>query len=100
MKFLFDKGVNKWYNLHVLLVVVQKAIECSQFFFYTGAVIKAWDLSIATMRQGELAVLLCKSEYAYGKAGSPPNIPSDSTLVFEVELFDWKGMCILCVYYY
>lgn len=58
-----------------------------------GAVIKAWDLGVATMKRGELAVLLCKSEYAYGKSGSPPNIPPDATLVFEVELFDWKGRC-------
>lgn len=53
--------------------------------------IKAWDLGVASMKRGELAVLYCKSEYAYGKAGSPPKIPADATLVFEVELFDWKG---------
>lgn len=53
--------------------------------------IKAWDLGVATMKRGELAVLLCKSEYAYGKSGSPPTIPPDATLVFEVELFEWKG---------
>lgn len=56
-----------------------------------GNVIKAWDIGVATMKRGELAVLLCKSEYAYGKRGSPPNIPPDATLVFEVELFNWKG---------
>ena len=61
------------------------------FLFSVGNVIKAWDIGVATMKRGELSVLLCKSEYAYGKRGSPPNIPPDSTLVFEVELFDWKG---------
>jgi hypothetical protein len=60
-----------------------------------GNVIKAWDIGVATMKRGELAVLLCKSEYAYGKRGSPPNIPPDATLVFEVELFNWKGWCFL-----
>jgi FK506-binding protein 4/5 len=59
--------------------------------FVAGNVIKAWDIGVATMKRGELAVLLCKSEYAYGKKGSPPTIPPDATLVFEVELFDWKG---------
>jgi len=56
-----------------------------------GSVIKAWDIGVASMKRGELAMLLCKSEYAYGKTGSPPKIPPDATLVFEVELFDWKG---------
>ena len=46
---------------------------------------------MATMKKGELAVLTCKSEYAYGESGSPPKIPPSATLVFEVELFDWRG---------
>lgn len=41
------------------------------------------------MKKGEKAVLTCKSDYAYGKAGSPPNIPPDATLEFEVELIDF-----------
>ena len=55
-----------------------------------GNVIKAWDLGVATMKRGEVAVLYCKSNYAYGESGSPPKIPPNATLVFEVELFDWK----------
>ena len=55
-----------------------------------GNVIKAWDLGVATMKKGEVAVLYCKSNYAYGESGSPPKIPPNATLVFEVELFDWK----------
>jgi FKBP-type peptidyl-prolyl cis-trans isomerase len=65
--------------------------EMFDFSLGKGAVIKAWDLGVATMKKGELAVLLCKSEYAYGAAGSPPKIPPNATLVFEVELFDWSG---------
>ncbi|XP_077453405.1 peptidyl-prolyl cis-trans isomerase FKBP4 [Stigmatopora argus] len=56
-----------------------------------GQVIKAWDIGVATMKQGELCQLICKSEYAYGSAGSPPKIPRDATLVFEVELFEFRG---------
>lgn len=41
------------------------------------------------MLKGEIAVLTCKSEYAYGKSGSPPKIPADATLQFEVELISW-----------
>ncbi|XP_043196516.1 peptidyl-prolyl cis-trans isomerase FKBP4-like [Amphibalanus amphitrite] len=56
-----------------------------------GQVIKAWDLGVATMRRGELAMLTCQAEYAYGASGSPPRIPPNATLCFEVELFDWRG---------
>lgn len=55
-----------------------------------GSVIKAWDLGVATMKKGELARLTCKPEYAYGTNGSPPKIGPNATLIFEVELFEWK----------
>lgn len=56
-----------------------------------GQVIKAWDIGVATMRVGEIAQLTCKPEYAYGAAGSPPKIPPNATLVFQVELFEFHG---------
>ncbi|CAK9135636.1 unnamed protein product [Ilex paraguariensis] len=51
-----------------------------------GSVITAWDIALRTMKVGEVAKITCKPEYAYGSAGSPPDIPPDATLVFEVEL--------------
>jgi len=64
--------------------------EKFEFPLGKGNVIKAWDLGVATMKRNEVAVLYCKSNYAYGESGSPPKIPPNATLVFEVELFDWK----------
>lgn len=56
-----------------------------------GEVIKGWDLGVASMTKGELAVFTIKSEFGYGENGSPPKIPGGATLIFEVELFDFEG---------
>ncbi|KAG9462949.1 hypothetical protein GDO78_022765 [Eleutherodactylus coqui] len=56
-----------------------------------GQVIKAWDIAVATMKVGEVCRIICKPEYAYGASGSPPKIPPNAVLVFEVELFDFQG---------
>ena len=53
-------------------------------------VIKGWDVGVSTMHKGEVAILECRHDYAYGAHGHPPTIPGGATLKFEVELFDWK----------
>lgn len=65
--------------------------ERFEFTLGRGNVIKAWELGVHSMLRGEVAILYCKPEYAYGEVGHPPKIPPNSTLVFELELFDWKG---------
>ncbi|XP_043664793.1 FK506-binding protein 59 isoform X1 [Vespula pensylvanica] len=54
-------------------------------------VIKAWDIGVATMKKGEIAMLTCAPEYAYGETGSPPKIQPNTTLKFEIEMIDWSG---------
>lgn len=49
-----------------------------------GQVLKAWDVGVPSMERGEVAVFLCKPEYAYGVAGNPGKIPPNSVVVFEV----------------
>lgn len=39
---------------------------------------------------GEKATLNIHSDYVYGKSGSPPKIPGNADLVFEVELIDFE----------
>ncbi|XP_073477772.1 peptidyl-prolyl cis-trans isomerase FKBP4 [Aquarana catesbeiana] len=56
-----------------------------------GQVIKAWDIAVATMKVGEICQVTCKPEYAYGASGSPPKIPPNATLIFEIELYDFQG---------
>ncbi|KAJ8372163.1 hypothetical protein AAFF_G00293800 [Aldrovandia affinis] len=65
--------------------------EPFSFSLGKGQVIKAWDLGVSTMQRGEVCLFLCKPEYAYGATGSPPKIPANATLLFEVELLNFKG---------
>merc|ERR1719436_247086 len=56
-----------------------------------GQVIKGWDLGVATMKKGEVAKFTLAPEFAYGAAGSPPKIPENASLIFEVELLSWAS---------
>ncbi|XP_064824138.1 peptidyl-prolyl cis-trans isomerase FKBP5 isoform X2 [Oncorhynchus masou masou] len=56
-----------------------------------GQVIKGLDIGVSSMQRGEVCMLLCKPEYAYGSAGCPPKIPPNAMLQFEVELLSFKG---------
>mmetsp|Transcript_11605 Transcript_11605/g.11988 ORF Transcript_11605/g.11988 Transcript_11605/m.11988 type:complete len:162 (+) Transcript_11605:54-539(+) len=52
-------------------------------------VILGWDQGITSMKKGEVSILKITPEYGYGSRAIGP-IPSNSTLLFEVELIDWK----------
>lgn len=54
--------------------------------FSLDKVIPCWTEAITRLRVGEKAEIRCPPATAYGLKGSPPRIPQNATLTFEVEL--------------
>jgi FKBP-type peptidyl-prolyl cis-trans isomerase len=55
-----------------------------------GEVIQGWDSALLEMKKGEKRTLIIPFWLAYGEAGSPPKVPPRTTLLFDVELVDFR----------
>ena len=62
----------------------------AMFRLGSGTAIAGWDEAFRTMKKGEKRTLIVPHWLAYGEKGRLPKIPPRATLVFDVELLDWR----------
>lgn len=74
-------------------VKFDSSIDRNQPFPYTlgqNMVIQGWEIGLLGMKVGEKRRLTIPPELAYGEQGRPPIIPSNATLIFEIDMLDIK----------
>ena len=58
--------------------------------FPLGNVIKGWTEGVQLMQKGSVYIFKVPPHLGYGSQGAGGVIPPDSTLIFQIELIDFK----------
>merc|ERR1711997_607928 len=93
----FPRAGNKVICHYVLTLTNGTKVDSSRdrgqpfsFNLGRGEVIAGWADGVAKMSKGQRAKLTISPDMGYGAQGVPGAIPPNSTLVFDVELLDFK----------
>ena len=62
-----------------------------EFQLNTGTVVDGMERGVRSMRTGERARLRCEPRWAYGTKGVGSHIPPNATLLYDVELIEWRA---------
>ena len=61
-----------------------------EFTLGTTQILEAWNKTIITMSKGEKSLIVAHPDLCYGEKGSPPVIPENAYLSFEIELLNFE----------
>ncbi|KAK6019610.1 peptidyl-prolyl cis-trans isomerase, FKBP-type, partial [Ostertagia ostertagi] len=81
------------FSMELSSILAELVTKEFTFTLGMGQVIKGWDQGLLNMCVGERRILTIPAHMAYGERGSPPKIPANAPLKFDVELMkiDRKG---------
>jgi peptidylprolyl isomerase len=61
-----------------------------EFVLGSRSVIAGWEEVIGLLEIGDRAICIIPPDLAYGSRGSPPMIPPNATLIFDIELLGMR----------
>jgi len=77
-------------KIRINIFVANKSGKPFAFTLGQGSVIKGMDIGATGMSVGGERRIVIPSELAYGKKGTPPDIPPNAELTFDLKMLEVK----------